>query len=132
VQVERTVDRHGYVRLQRFYVYAERGLARQRVAIWLYEGRLHIAYREALLARYTAKQDRKRKRLRSISQPVVYRTANASPQLEFWELDDAQWRKVLERPVPPRRRQALGPQGEQLALPWVSLVVILVLLKQVV
>jgi transposase InsO family protein len=133
MQVERTVDRRGYVRLQRFYVYAERGLARQRVAIWLYEGQVQIAYHEALLARYTAKHDRKRKRLRSISHPVLYHTAYASPQLEFWELDDAQWRKVLERPIPSRQqRQSLLPPGEQLPLPWVSLVVILVLLKQAV
>jgi hypothetical protein len=52
LQFERSIDRHGYVSIQRFYIYAERGLARQRVSIWLYEGRLHIAYREALLARY--------------------------------------------------------------------------------
>jgi hypothetical protein len=40
------------VSIQRFYIYAERGLAQQRVSICLYEGRLHIAYREVLLARY--------------------------------------------------------------------------------
>ena len=52
-QFERSADRHGYISIQWFYIYAERGLARKRVSIWLYEGRLQIAYREALLPRYT-------------------------------------------------------------------------------
>ncbi len=46
------MDRHDYVNVLRFYIYAERGLARRRVSIWLYEGRSQIAYREAPLARY--------------------------------------------------------------------------------
>jgi hypothetical protein len=35
LQVARTVNRAGYVSVQRFYLYAERGLARKRVSIWL-------------------------------------------------------------------------------------------------
>jgi transposase InsO family protein len=49
-QFMRTVNRHGYVSSQRFYVYAERGLARQRVAVWIYEGTGRIEYEQALLA----------------------------------------------------------------------------------
>src|SRR3712207_525652 len=96
-QFERSVERHGYVSIQRYYIFAERGLARQRVSIWLYERRLHIAYREALLARYSYLYDRKQHRLRTIEQPNVYRTSFTHPQLELLELDDEQWRKVLER-----------------------------------
>ena len=36
----RTVNRYGFVSVQRFYLYAENGLARQRVSIWIYEGQL--------------------------------------------------------------------------------------------
>jgi len=90
LQVERMVDGRGYIRLQRFYVYAERGLARHRVTVWLYEGRLHIAYHEAVLARYRVRADRKRKRLRTITEPLLYQTTYAAPQLEFWELDNDQ------------------------------------------
>lgn len=46
LQVERVVTLRGYVSVQRFYLYAERGLSRNRVSIWLHEGRLHIAYRD--------------------------------------------------------------------------------------
>jgi hypothetical protein len=42
----------GFISIQRFYIYAEPGLSRQRVAIWIYEGQLHIEYRETLIARY--------------------------------------------------------------------------------
>ena len=33
VQFERSIDQHGYMSIQRFYIYAERGLARGRVSI---------------------------------------------------------------------------------------------------
>jgi transposase InsO family protein len=123
VQVERTVTRTGYVSVQRYNLYAERGLARQRVSIWLYDGRLSIAYQQTLLAQYAYRADRRAKRLRTVGQPRLYHTAYASPQLELWELDDAQWRKVLERP--PRRNHRLrGPDThfQQLELPIVGLV----------
>ena len=42
VQTARTVNRFGYVSIQRFYVYAERGLACKRVAVWIYEGQLRV------------------------------------------------------------------------------------------
>ena len=48
VQLERLVDRRSYISVQRFYIYAERGLARQRVSVWLYEGRLHIEYQQTM------------------------------------------------------------------------------------
>ena len=116
LQFERSIDQRGYISIQRFYIYAERGLARQRVSIWLYEGRLQIAYREALLARYAYRYDRKQQQLRTVEQPQLYRTPFTDPQLELWELDDEQWRKVLERPVKRRPRKGLGGRMlEQLA-----------------
>jgi hypothetical protein len=50
VQFLRTVNRYGFVSVQRFYIYAEDGLSRQRVSIWVYEGQLRIEYHETLLA----------------------------------------------------------------------------------
>ena len=112
------VNRAGYVSVQRFYLYAERGLARQRVSVWLYDGRLHIAHRETLLARYTYHYDRTARRLRAVEAPHLYHTAYALPQLELWELDDEQWRKVLKRPPWQRRcARTLRANVQQLALP---------------
>lgn len=98
LQVERVVNLRGYVSVQRFYLYAERGLSRRRVSVWLYDGRLHIAHQDFLLARYAYQYDRKARRLRLVEQPQLHRTPYASPQLELWELDDDQWQKVARRP----------------------------------
>ncbi len=124
MQVERVVNGRGYVSVQRFYIYAERGLSRTRVSIWLYEGRLHVAHREALLARYAYRYDRKARRLRAVSDPEISRTAYASPQLELWELDDAQWRKVTARPYE-RHLHPLDNGARQLPLPVVGLLTVL-------
>lgn len=127
LEFTRAVDQRGYVSIQRFYVYAERGLARQRVSIWLYEGRLDIAYHEALVARYQYRAQRQPALLHAIHQPNLYRTPYTSPQLELWELDDEQWRKVLTRPLRHRRPRRVGePWGEQLPLELALVVVLLV------
>jgi hypothetical protein len=94
------------------------------VSIWLYEGRLHIAHREVLLARYAYRYDRKARRLRAVSDPEISRTAYASPQLELWELDDAQWRKVTARPYE-RHLHPLDNGARQLPLPVVGLLTVL-------
>jgi hypothetical protein len=42
VQCLRMVHRYGFISVQRFYIYAEPGLSRQRVSIWVYEGERRI------------------------------------------------------------------------------------------
>lgn len=115
VQFLRTGNPHGFLSIQRFYIYAEQGLSRQRVSVWIYEGQLRIAYRETLVARYRCAYDQRQKRLREVSHPTVYTTVFASPQLALIELDDAQWIKVQQR-VWPRRTPRMTSIGEQLPL----------------
>jgi len=114
VQFLRTVNPYGFVSIQRFYIYAEQGLSRQRVSVWIYEGQLRIEYRETLVARYRCAYDQPQKRLRGVSHPMLYPTVFASPQLELIELDDAQWIKVQQRSVS-RRIKLMIAMGEQLA-----------------
>jgi transposase InsO family protein/transposase len=95
----RTVNRYGFVSVQRFYLYAESGLARQRVSIWIYEGQLRIEYQQTLLARYQCGYDRQHRQLQAVHTPTLYTTAFRSPQLELIELDDEQWRKCQRRPL---------------------------------
>jgi hypothetical protein len=99
LQVERVVTKAGYVRIQRFYIYAERGLARKRVSIWLYDSHLQIALAQTLLAHYAYRYNQNERKVTAVDNPQLYRTAYASPQLELWEMDDDQWRKVLERQI---------------------------------
>jgi hypothetical protein len=101
--------------VQRFYIYAERGLARKRVAVWIYEGRLHIEYQQTLLARYLCRIDRRRRKLKSVSRPQIYRTLFVSPQLELFELDEEQWHRAWLRP-PYVYRNAKDSLAKQLSL----------------
>jgi transposase InsO family protein/transposase len=93
----RTVNRHGFVSVQRFYIYAESGLSRNRVLIWIYEGELSIEYQKTLLARYRCDYDLKQGQLQGLSDPTLYTTAFKPPQLELIELDDEQWVKFQRR-----------------------------------
>jgi putative transposase len=115
LQLSRVVNQHGCVSVQRFYIYAERGLARQRVAIWLYQDRLHVQYQQTLLARYTCRFDRPSKSIAHLSQPKLYRTLFASPQIEMFELDDEQWLKILQRPPYAKRHTGQKNAVKQLS-----------------
>ncbi|MCZ7673740.1 MAG: DDE-type integrase/transposase/recombinase [Chloroflexi bacterium] len=115
LQFSRVVNRHGNVSIQRFYIYAERGLSQRRVTLWFYQDRLHVEYRQTLLARYHYRLQRGSPKISNISQPKLYKTAFISPQLELLELDDAQWQKIAQRPEYIRRRTALTVAARQLA-----------------
>jgi hypothetical protein len=108
LQFSRVVNRHGNVSIQRFYIYAERGLSKRRVTLWFYEDRLHVEYKRTLLARYHYRLKRGSTQIGSISNPRLYRTQFVSPQLELLVLDDEQWTKIAQRP-PYARRVALCP-----------------------
>jgi transposase-like protein len=116
LQLERVVNLRGYVSVRRFYLYAERGLARRRVSVWLYDGRLQLAYQDTILAQYAYHAERRTRRLQAVEAPQHYRTPYASPQLELWELDDEQWRKILPRPYE-RHPQRIITGAWQLSLP---------------
>jgi transposase InsO family protein len=74
LHLTRIVNPHGFVSVQRFYVYAERGLARQRVSVWLYDDRLRIEYEQTVLVQYTARYDRRGRRLAEVRKPVPQTT----------------------------------------------------------
>ncbi len=105
---ERCINAHGRIRIQRFSLYAERGLARRRVSVWLHDGWLRIEHDHAILAQYRFKTQRRRKAIKSISSPKLFLTHFASPQLEICELDEEQWLKIVHLPPPaPRRPRAI-------------------------
>lgn len=122
LQFPRVVNRHGNVSIQRFYIYAERGLSRRRVTLWFYQDRLHVEYQHTLLARYHYDLKRGSTKISSVSRPRLYKTVFASPQLELLELDDSQWQKIVQRPEYAKRRTPLATAARQLAfdLPLMS------------
>jgi hypothetical protein len=124
----RTVNPYGFVSVQRFYIYAESGLSRKRVLIWIYEGELSIEYQRTVVARYRCEYDPRRQALEGLSDPTLYQTCFTPPQLELIELDDEQWVK-FQRP-PSRtysKRMAMGPQQLPLLDLGVSALVLLAL-----
>ena len=84
VQFLRTVNRYGFISVPRFYIYAEQGLSRQRVAIWIYEGELRLEYQETLLARYRCAYDQRQRRLRDVSDPMCIRRSSRLPSWSCW------------------------------------------------
>ncbi len=121
------VKRHGCVSVQRFFIYAERGLAKKRVAVWLYQDRLHVEYQHTVLARYQYRLDRKSKKITDIKKPSIYKTLFASPQVELFELDDDQWHKILKRPEYAKRRRRNKDSAKQLALAFHYMLLLILL-----
>ena len=116
LQFTRTVNSFGRVSIQRYYIYAEHGLARRRVSVWVYENRLHIEYQQRLLARYSCRLKRSSANIARIWNPKLYRTIFASPQLELFEIDETEWHKVWRRPEYAKRRNGPRSTIQQLAL----------------
>ena len=110
-----SVNRYGFISVQRFYVYAERGLSRKRVSIWIYEGELGIEYQQTIVARYRCDYDGRRGELQGVSEPRLYTTALPAPQLELIERDDEPWVK-FQRPPPKTYTKRTAMIGQQLSL----------------
>lgn len=121
LQFSRVVNRYGYVSIQRFYIYAAHGLTSRRVAVWFYQDRLHVEYRQSLLARYHCRLDRRSSQITTISRPTRYRSLSVSPQLELLELDDTQWLKILRRPEYVKQRVVMKTAVKQLAFDLILL-----------
>ncbi len=75
--------------------------------MWLYGETLTIVFDETPLAQDRVSYQPDLKHLRTIAEPQVFDTIYRSPQLLLWELDDAQWLKMVRRPRPPRRKPTI-------------------------
>ena len=80
IRFDRTVNQYGFVSIQRYYLYAEQGLSRKRVSIWIYEGKLRVEYQQTMLANYACDYDQHQKQLQNVSQPTLFQTPFKSPQ----------------------------------------------------
>ncbi|MDQ2787060.1 MAG: helix-turn-helix domain-containing protein [Chloroflexota bacterium] len=106
----RYVDRLGYVRFRHWRIYGERGLAKEHAAVWLYGETLTIEFADEPLAQYRVRYQSDKKQLRAVTEPRLFETPFASPQLPLWELNDAEWLKVIRRAdYAPRRPRQTPP-----------------------
>lgn len=133
VRHTRTLDHLGYLALQRFRLYAEEGLARREVAVWVQEDALTVEYGGEALSRYEVECDAAVGvgavgRLRRVKGHTLFETSIASPEkpLKLFDLNqvlgEEGWIKALRlqeyAPRRPRRhdklQQVLFPYTESI------------------
>ena len=95
----RYLDKHGFLRFQNWKLYGERGLGREPVTVWVYEGSLKIEYKTVTLSKYSVELQEDRKHLRQVSNLRLADTPFRSPQLTLIDVGPHEW--VLYWRVPP-------------------------------
>jgi transposase len=95
----RKLDEAGYARVKHWRVYAEEGLARCEVAVWIGGSEMAVEYGGRTLSRYDVSLSRDTGKLEDVTNPRLFATAYRSPQLRLFELQDllgdAGWLKAL-------------------------------------
>jgi hypothetical protein len=114
----RILDVSGYARLKHWKIYAEEGLARREVALWLGTESLAVEFAGDTLARYDVRYSMSTKRLREVKKPRLFETNyhRSRPQLRLFELDtlgEAGWLKALRLKDYASRRAHNRPQALQ-------------------
>jgi hypothetical protein len=138
----RHLDTHGLLRFHHWKLYAERGLPKAPVTVWVYDGSLKIEYQAVTLATYNVEVEDDHRHLRAVSNPRLVETPFRSPQLTLWTLgpDDwlLYWRTSDSFPVrhkrpapeisqqvlfdPAAAEQAVGAEGVARPHPWLQIV----------
>ena len=120
----RRLDVLGYARIRHWRVYAEEGLARCEVALWLGDGGLVVEHGGLTLSRYDVSFSAGQTRLENVTNPRLFATKYRPPQLKLFALEDvlgdAGWLKALCLPAyaarsrgrPEALQQALFPYHE--------------------
>jgi putative transposase len=107
----RTLDKHGYLCFHRWKLYAERGLAKEPVTIWVYDGTLKVEYQATLLSQYTVQLQEDRRHIKQVSRPSLVDTPFRSAQWTLFDLGPDDWLLYLRLPdyaIRRRKRQAKG------------------------
>jgi hypothetical protein len=112
----RVLNQAGYVRFRHWRLYAERGLAGDAVAVWLYGEHLTIAFVDEGLAQYGVTYQPDRRHLASVTHEHLFETPYQSPQLALWTPQSDEWLTVIRVPpyAPRRPRSATDTQQLQL------------------
>ena len=94
----RVLDRAGYIHFRRWRVYAERGLAGEPVAVWLYAEHLTLVYKDEPLAQYRVAYQPDKRRLKTVTEERLFATPHQSPQPPLWAWGEGEWLRVLRLP----------------------------------
>jgi hypothetical protein len=138
----RHLDTHGLLRFQNWKLYAERGLPKAPVTVWVYDGSLKVEYQAVTLATYRVEVEDDHRHLRTVSTPRLVQTPFRSPQLTLWTLSPDDWLLYWRTSdlAPARRKQkaveisqqvlfdlaeleqAVGAEGVVVPHPWLRVV----------
>jgi putative transposase len=112
----RHLDTHGLLRFQNWKLYAERGLPRAPVTVWVYDGSLKIEYQAVTLATYSVEVEDDHRHLRQVSNPRLVQTPFRSPQLTLWTLSPDEWVLYWRTPdlIPARRKRLASEISQQM------------------
>jgi putative transposase len=103
----------GSVRFRHWRLYAERGVARKPVGVWLNQGSLALEFSGETLARYVAAYEEDGTHLKEIVAPEFFATRFRSPHPPLWDVDAEGGSPIRRLPEyrPRRRRESEGVQG---------------------
>jgi putative transposase len=111
----RRLDASGYARVKHWRVYAEEGLARCEVAVWLGDGEMAVEYGGQTLSRYDVSLSQDAAKLEKVTNPRLFATTYRTTQPKLFALDalgEGGWLKALRlagyaAPRARRRHEAL-------------------------
>jgi hypothetical protein len=112
LRAARVLDAGGNLRFRHWRLYGERGLAGERVAVWVWDETLTIEYETAALAQYRVALEADGHRLRAVDDPRFFATGHASPQPFLAPLDAVAWHPA-RRLAPYRARRRRRGEGQQ-------------------
>jgi len=118
LRATRVLKEGGYLRFRHWWLYGERGLAGERVAVWLDGETLTVEYATDTLAQYRVVLEADGRRLKEVDEPRLYATAHASPQSFLAPLEETAWHPARRRaPYRPRRQRRGKGHQQRLVVP---------------
>jgi putative transposase len=115
LRATRRLNAGGSVRFRHWRLYGERGLAGERVAVWVWDETVTIEYAAETLAQYPVTCEGDGRGLRDVGAPRLHSTGHASPQPFLPELAEVEWHPARRlAPYRPRRPRAAPPTQARL------------------
>jgi transposase len=102
----------GAIRFRHWRLYAERGLAGERAAVWVNGETLTPEYETETLAQYRVVLEADGRHLRDVTEPRFFPTDHGSPQPFLPVLEEVRW-EPAQRLRPYRARRSRGTAGRQ-------------------
>jgi hypothetical protein len=85
----RRLNKAGFLKFRHWRPYAEYGLAKRQVAIWLSEEHLTVEWASAPLAQYRVEYQPNKKDFRQVTPTRLFETPYQSPQFSLWSDGEA-------------------------------------------